>query len=86
MNSDEIRFSKHALERMESRSISRQQFLLVLQSPDSIFDVEPCQKVYQKKFVEGRNTYLIRVFLNDCKSPPLIITTYKTSKVDKYED
>lgn len=86
MNSDDVRFSKHVSERMESRGISRQYVIKVLESPDSILDKDPCMKIYQKKFVEDENPYLIRVFLNDCKSPPLVITTYKTSKVDKYED
>lgn len=86
MNSDEVRFSKHVFERMENRGISRKYIVKVLESPDSILDEEPCMKVYHKKFVEDENPYLIRVFLNDCKSPPLVITTYKTSKMDKYED
>lgn len=86
MNIEKVRFSKHVLERMESRDISREFVIIVLKSPDFIVDDEPCMKVYQKKFVEDENPYLIRVFLNDCKSPPLVITTYKTSKVDKYED
>lgn len=59
---------------------------MVLETPDTIIDAEPCMKIYQKKFVEDENTYLIRVFINDCKSPPLMITTYKTSKVNAYED
>ena len=71
---------------MESRGISGLYVIKVLESPDSMLDEEPCTKIYQKKCVENENPYLIRVFLNDCKSAPLAITTYKTSKVDKYED
>jgi len=29
---------------------------------------------------------MLRVFVNRCKEPDLIITAYKTTKIDKYED
>lgn len=34
--------------------------------------------------LENNKTYLIRVFVNEAKTPPLIITAYKTSKIQKY--
>ena len=30
--------------------------------------------------------YLLRVFVNTCKEPWLIITVYKTSKIEKYHE
>lgn len=33
---------------------------------------------------ENDKFYLYRVYLNICKIPPLVITAYKTSKIEKY--
>lgn len=41
--------------------------------------------VYQNAIVENNKTYLIRVFVNETKIPAIIITAYKTSKIQKYE-
>ena len=35
---------------------------------------------------EPQKVYLCRVFVNEEKIPPLIITAYKTSKLNKYEN
>jgi len=35
---------------------------------------------------ENSNNYLYRVFVNELKKPSVIITVYKTSKIDKYVD
>jgi len=34
---------------------------------------------------ENDEKKLLRIFVNTCKEPNLIITAYKTSKIDKYE-
>jgi hypothetical protein len=39
----------------------------------------------QKLIKEGNLKYLYRVFVNICKQPDLVITAYKTSKIEKYE-
>ena len=41
-------------------------------------------RVYQKMDIQNGNTYLIRVFVNTCKDPEVIITAYRTSKIEKY--
>ena len=42
--------------------------------------------VYQKLVKEGDKHYLYRVFVNNFKRPPVVITAYKTSKTEKYEN
>ncbi len=37
--------------------------------------------VYQNTIIENNKIYLIRVFVNQHKTPALIITAYKTSKI-----
>ena len=42
--------------------------------------------IYQKIVLEKDKPYLYRVLVNSEKNPPLVITAYKTSKTDRYEN
>jgi len=77
-------FSKHALDQMIRRSIQKEQVKMTLEDPDSISIQDSGTKVYSKLISENSKSYLYRVFLNELKKPSLIITVYKTSKIDKY--
>jgi len=35
---------------------------------------------------EIRKIVLMRVFINTCKEPGVVITVYKTSKIEKYNE
>lgn len=74
-------FSKHALEQMELRGISRSIVEEILKNPEQI-KIEEDNKVYQA--VVEKSRFLIRIFVNDKKTPKTIITVYKTSKINKY--
>ena len=77
-------FSNHALRQMEARNILIETILLVIQSPDSISKQDKTTSIYMKLIDELEKQYLYRVFVNVSKIPPIVITTYKTSKIDKY--
>lgn len=74
-------FSKHASEQMELRNISQSVIEEILENPEQI-KIEEDNKVYQSVVEKGR--FLIRIFVNDKKSPKTVITVYKTSKISKY--
>ena len=76
-------FSKHALEQLKQRHISVAIANKALKHPDQILDSEG-KKVYQSVIQEEGKNYLIRIFVNRHKDPNLVITVYKTSKIDKY--
>ncbi len=57
----------------------------VLNNPDRIIDVTDAL-VYQKVVIEAGKSYLYRVFVNASKTPVMVITAYRTSKTDKYEN
>ena len=78
-------FSKHARERMKSRGISADEVTDVIEHPDNTI-TQPCKTIYQKKIDRKNSLYLYRVFVNTCKDPELIITVYRTTKIDKYEN
>lgn len=81
----EFKFSKHAKERINDRGLDYNTVLKVLNSPDHILQESDCKKIYQKIVSKNELTYLYRIFVNIYKQPPLVITAYKTSKIDKYE-
>lgn len=76
--------SKHAKSRMKSRGISSTTIRLVLNDADTFQVQDGTIKVYSKIVTENSKPYLYRVFVNDKKNPPLVITAYKTSKIEKY--
>jgi hypothetical protein len=80
----EIEFSKHSVNQMRLRSIYSKIVELIIQNPDSIITQDYKTKIYSKLLVEESKTYLYRVFVNENKTPPMIITVYKTSKIEKY--
>jgi len=79
-------YSKHAAGQISKRSISKDNIAAVIGKPDNIKRQNSCLNIYQRVIEEKENRYLYRVFVNICKKPALIITAYKTSKIEKYEN
>ena len=80
--------SRHVIERSEERGIPLPVIEEVLQNPAQVIDDEsgePGQKVYQSiaSFAE-KGSYLVRVFVNIDKIPPVVKSVYRTSKISKY--
>ena len=75
---------------MAQRGITKDQIYFVLRNPDSIVnqaDKNNGYHIYQavlESETEKDNNYLLRVFINTDKTPKLVITAYKTSKIEKY--
>lgn len=70
---------------MKSRGISESQVRSIMNNPDNIIDESECKRIYQKRINENHKVMLFRIFINICKTPGVIITAYKTSKIEKYE-
>ena len=81
-----FRFSNHAEERLWARGLSKDLVLEVLNNPDKIIELDSVLLIYQKILVEPDKRYLYRVFVNRELDPKLIVTVYKTSKIDRYEN
>ncbi|MBU1822481.1 MAG: DUF4258 domain-containing protein [Bacteroidetes bacterium] len=78
--------SLHAVDQINLRAISVEDVFLTLNHPDKIEEESPDQWVYQKVIEsESGKEYLIRVFVNSGKSPNLVKTVYRTSKISKYQ-
>ncbi len=80
-----IIFSRHALEQARIRNITEKSIQEVVEKPEKIIDYDECIKIYQS-LKKLDKPYLLRVFINTCKEPFVIITVYKTSKIEKYHE
>lgn len=84
MNNFELSF--HAIEQMKIRGVPEAIVFEVLENPDKIDLEEEGQLIYQKVVLfDGLKQYLVRVFVNSDKTPNLVKTVYRTSKISKYQ-
>ena len=80
----QFRYSKHALSEMTKRNIDRTDVGEVLASPMQKALEQDEIICYQSKIRKADKVYLLRVMINETKDPFLIVTVYKTSKIEKY--
>ncbi len=78
----EYTISKHCLEQINLRSITEDEISRIIKNPDSIIKQDEEITVYQA--LTNDKMFLIRIFVNILKHPNLVVTAYKTSKIDKY--
>jgi mRNA-degrading endonuclease RelE of RelBE toxin-antitoxin system len=80
----EYRFSRHSQTEMERRKISVDLVESVLDNPQQVISEKEGRKAYQSKIDVGGKFFLLRVIVVDDVEPAVVITVYKTSKIDKY--
>ncbi len=76
-------FSQHFTAQMQLRNISLKEAEDVLSHPQQLI-TEDNLKVYQKHVYNNSKQYLLGIFVNERKQPPVVVTGYRTSKVKKY--
>ena len=81
----DFKLSMHAREEMQRRNIPPGVVESVLNHPQQILSIQAGKKIYQSKvdFGTGKE-YLVRIVMNDAVAPPIVVTLYRTSKIDKY--
>jgi hypothetical protein len=79
------RISRHAREEMERRGIPLEILESVLEKPQQVVNDPTGKKIYQSKvdFKQGK-IYLVRVVTVEEAGVPIVVTVYRTSKVEKY--
>ena len=76
-------YSQHFLEQFALRNIPLAKAENVLNHPQQI-SKEDGLTVYQKTIQLHKKTCLLRIFVNEVKYPPVVVTAYQTSKLNKY--
>jgi hypothetical protein len=80
-----FQLSKHAREEMRRRSIPPDFVDDVLQNPQQVVPQPDGKKAYQSQLdFGGGRVFLLRVIVAEDVSPPLVVTVYRTSKINKY--
>lgn len=79
------RISRHAQTEIERRGIPLYLVESVLTSPQQIVLEKDGRKAYQSQldFGDGK-VFLLRVIVADDIEPTVVITVYKTSRIEKY--
>ncbi len=79
------KLSRHARLEMERRGISPELLEQVLLHPQQMVPETRGKKAYQSiiDFGAGKK-FLVRAIVADENDPPIVITVYRTSKVQKY--
>lgn len=79
------KISRHAQTEMERRDIPLSLVESVLDNPQQIATERDGRKVYQSQVEFGNGKILLlRVIVADEVDPKVVITVYRTSKIDKY--
>jgi hypothetical protein len=79
------RLSRHAREEISRRNLVWESIAETIVNPHQVVPVENDLKAYQSlvRSEEGRRL-LLRVIVDDSVDPMVVVTVYRTSKVDKY--
>jgi hypothetical protein len=80
MNLSGAVLTKHALIQMAKRQVTAADVSRVLAAPEQVLDVRAGRVVAQGMAGE----YLLRVFVDMDRTPPEVVTVYRTSKIEKY--
>ena len=80
MDLSRVVFTEHALAQMAKRQLTLAEVRHVLATPEEISEVREGRIVAQG-LVGG---YLFRVFVDVDRTPPEVVTVYRTSKIEKY--
>ncbi|MBM3436426.1 MAG: DUF4258 domain-containing protein [Bacteroidetes bacterium] len=81
-----FQYSKHSLEQIKLRELNQRIIEDLLNEPERIVEHDKNSVFFQKLIKEGNKKYLYRVLINMEKQPAMVITAYKTSKIEKYEN
>ena len=75
-----IKFTRHALQQMKNRGIKKEEVIQTINDPEKLGKNSGDNIIAQRMF-EGK---LLRVFYRVEEKDKIVITAYKTSKLEKY--
>ena len=80
-----FKISQHALDEIKRRGIPFPFVESVLEAPQQIVSEYGGKKAYQSQVdFGGGKIFLVRAIVDDEVEPAMVVTVYRTSKVDKY--
>lgn len=76
--------TSHAALEMQRRGISEEILRQVMSFPEQREMIRPGRDVFQSQVEFQKVIYLVRVFVDVDRTPPEVVTVYRTSKLSKY--
>jgi hypothetical protein len=76
--------SKHAQQEIERRRIPLALLEAALEKPDQVVPERGLANAYQSKCDFGGKIFLLRVIVDDSVDPAVVVTAYRTTKIEKY--
>ncbi|MFM2293925.1 MAG: hypothetical protein RLZZ350_338 [Verrucomicrobiota bacterium] len=82
-----VRWTPHALHELAKREVDRDEVDLTLRLPDAVIPATPVRTFFQRRYLDHAlsETMLLRVLVEETEFELVIVTLYKTSKLQKYE-
>ena len=74
----------HAREEAQRRQIPLEWIDSTMARPEQVTAGTNRRKVFQSRIVADGKTYLVRLVVEDWYQPPVVVTVYRTSKIEKY--
>ena len=83
---NEYVLTPHAEKEMSRRGLSEDIIRAVLEAPEQWETVREGRVVLQRRLLIGEpaRMYLVRVFVDIGRQPPVVVTAYRTGKLEKY--
>ena len=78
------RLSEHVRQEIERRRIPLTLLEAVLEKPGQIVPSRGAAKAYQSKCEIGGKMFLLRVIVDGSGDPAVVVTAYRTTKIEKY--
>ncbi len=79
-----VRFTPHAIEECERRAIPMEVAQRVVDSPQQIVPNVEGRQAYQAKIAFDDKIYLVRAIVEHTETELVVVTVYRTSKIEKY--
>jgi hypothetical protein len=74
----------HADKEARRRQIPLEWIESTMARPEQISSGTNNRKIFQSRVVADGKTYLVRLVVEDWHQPPVVVTVYRTSKIEKY--
>ena len=84
MNIADYVLTEHAELEMSRRQIEPEWVATIMATPEQIVEGFNGRKIFQSRIESGGKTHLVRLVVEEWHSPPVVVTIYRTSKIEKY--
>jgi hypothetical protein len=82
----DVKITDHAQFEIDRRQLSEEMIIDVVLGPEQVMELQKGRRIYQSKYLDWhmKKEMLLRVVCEERNNLLLIITAYRTSKIDKY--